>query len=430
MPHSRWVLLALPQFVSSLAALPRGIGDEQINAALLTSCRNETFTAERCDAATAEFKKWREDFAIEYTTMGEVDDAVQVWLPRFNEVVENNAAFAEGSVTYSLRLTQYADRPDEDELIKRTGLREADMPLEWEPQREFPPNNAADARDRERKLRKLSATSPADREASSADWRPWLSQVENQAPCQSCWAFTTSAVVEGAFHLAEAKKNGMDGYPLDSLTEYGSLSEQQLMDCNAGWEESDGGTTCALGGSVVKALASISKKGKMGGVSLRVDQPYLRKNGECDPSDKKRTLSCTLPNGRKADGCLSKISNPYLCPRASSLTPSAYTDKLMEMLEYAPVAIALYSCALPAGYASGIVTKSSYSQSCANSRVDLAVTLVGWGYDADLDLDYWTIRNSWGQQWGESGHVRLERTEDIAGIQQNDPCIPLGPQEY
>ena len=30
-----------------------------------------------------------------------------------------------------------------------------------------------------------------------------------------------------------------------------------------------------------------------------------------------------------------------------------------------------------------------------------AVLIIGWGHDDRSGLDYWTVRNSWGDNWGE-----------------------------
>jgi hypothetical protein len=55
-------------------------------------------------------------------------------------------------------------------------------------------------------------------------------------------------------------------------------------------------------------------------------------------------------------------------------------------------------------YKSGIYTD------CVNQKVDHAVTVVGFGTGPDIngDLkDYWIVRNSWGDAWGEQGYIRM-----------------------
>jgi cathepsin X len=52
-------------------------------------------------------------------------------------------------------------------------------------------------------------------------------------------------------------------------------------------------------------------------------------------------------------------------------------------------------------YAGGVFTDQSYSQ-----QTNHVISIVGWGMDEDSGKQYWIIRNSWGQYWGEMGYVR------------------------
>jgi len=48
--------------------------------------------------------------------------------------------------------------------------------------------------------------------------------------------------------------------------------------------------------------------------------------------------------------------------------------------------------------------------------LDHNVQLVGYGHDADSNLDYWLVRNSWGTSFGELGYIRIQR------FGPNAPC--------
>ena len=74
-------------------------------------------------------------------------------------------------------------------------------------------------------------------------------------------------------------------------------------------------------------------------------------------------------------------------------------------------------------YQSGIMD----DESACGTTLDHAVTAVGWGVDADTKTEYWIIKNSWSNTWGESGYVRMAIVDGIGvcGVQQ-DPVYPLG----
>jgi cathepsin L len=44
-----------------------------------------------------------------------------------------------------------------------------------------------------------------------------------------------------------------------------------------------------------------------------------------------------------------------------------------------------------------------------NAVVNHAVLAVGYGHEPESGKDYWLVRNSWTENWGEKGHMRIER---------------------
>ena len=50
-------------------------------------------------------------------------------------------------------------------------------------------------------------------------------------------------------------------------------------------------------------------------------------------------------------------------------------------------------------------------QHCDDWEMNHAVQLVGYGTD-EVEGDYWLVRNSWGEGFGEDGYIRLQREEE------------------
>ncbi len=56
-------------------------------------------------------------------------------------------------------------------------------------------------------------------------------------------------------------------------------------------------------------------------------------------------------------------------------------------------------------YESGIISSD-------DSLVNHGVVLAGYGVDEDTNEKYYLIRNSWGEDFGENGYLRVKRTDD------------------
>jgi cathepsin X len=54
--------------------------------------------------------------------------------------------------------------------------------------------------------------------------------------------------------------------------------------------------------------------------------------------------------------------------------------------------------------------------------IDHIVSIIGWGTDATTKQEYWKVRNSWGEFWGEMGYVRVAKGNNSLQLESSvDP---------
>lgn len=110
---------------------------------------------------------------------------------------------------------------------------------------------------------------------------------------------------------------------------------------------------------------------------------------------------------------------------------SAVADKIKaEIYARGPVATGVNAEPIVA-YEGGIVTDTNW----LHMMINHIVSIVGWGKDEETEEEYWIVRNSWGQYWGEMGYFRIIMGKNSLGIEsevawaslksftvQNFPC--------
>ena len=219
---------------------------------------------------------------------------------------------------------------------------------------------------------------PTNAAPDAWDWRDsgCVPKVKDQGSCGSCWAFATIDNLEALYCLYKKKVL--------------PFSVQMLVDCDT----YDSGCN---GGLMEYSYTWLKENG---GIMTDADYPYKGYKGTCQ-SDPSKYVDMTI-SGYKKLGSSTSTWSPV------------DEDEMKEFLyEVGPLAIALNANPLQT-YTGGVLDKTS--SQCPVSGINHAVLLVGYGHDDASNKDYWLVKNSWGQSWGEDGYFRIKRGSGTCGV--------------
>lgn len=62
---------------------------------------------------------------------------------------------------------------------------------------------------------------------------------------------------------------------------------------------------------------------------------------------------------------------------------------------------------------------------CDKNAITHYGLLVGYGHDEEVKMDYWLVKNSWGENWGEKGYIRIARNKENLCAITKDAYYPL-----
>ena len=301
-----------------------------------------------------EFNTFQERFEKRYNSMEEMETRFAIFRKNIINIISHNS---DANQNFTMGVNQFSDlTPDEFRMMYVSGLKAEVGSYGCK-----------------------TFSSGASGAPSTIDWRTKgaVTSVKDQGQCGSCWSFSSTGAVEGAWAISKGQ-----------LTDF---SEQELVDCATGISYGSHGCN---GGQMEGAFKFVIENGQC----TLSSYPYTAKDGTCQKCSAVAHMS----------SCSDVKPNDQLSLKAA--------------VAQQPVAVAIEAdTRYFQSYSGGILD----SASCGTS-LDHGVLAVGYG--EENGQKYWLVKNSWGTTWGDKGYVKIARSDStndagICGIAM-DPSFP------
>ncbi|XP_056467395.1 dipeptidyl peptidase 1 [Gadus chalcogrammus] len=215
------------------------------------------------------------------------------------------------------------------------------------------------------------------------DWRDvdgvnYVSPIRNQGSCGSCYSFAAMGMLEARIRV------------LTNNSQTPILSPQQVVSCSPYSQGCEGGFPYLMGKYVQDF-----------GIVEESCLPYV---GDSTP--------CRIPRscGRLYTAEYSYVGGFY--------GGCSETAMMQELVKNGPMAVSFEVYPDFRYYKEGIYHHTGLLDATGPFELtDHAVLLVGYGRCPKCGQDYWVVKNSWGNGWGEKGFFRIRRGSDECAIE-------------
>ncbi|KAM7537403.1 hypothetical protein Aperf_G00000076873 [Anoplocephala perfoliata] len=299
-----------------------------------------------------EWLNWKLKYQPKYGSSRDGDYRKGVFARNLLYIKGQNRRFKAGLESYATGLNQFADLTIREYMDRFLGTKPKNM-VGGKPAKPWKSSIA---------LKDLP---------DAIDWRnqSLVTEVKNQGNCGSCWAFSSTGSLEGAF----AKKTG----------KLISLSEQQLVDCTR-TKHGNAGCNGGFMSTAFKYLENHTIESEEG-------YPYQATDGPC------------RYNESLGIGTVKDIGN---------VTENNETSLMEAVATIGPISVAIDASTLGFMFYRHGIYKSHW---CSRIFLNHGVLAIGYG---KLDgKPYWLVKNSWGTSWGMKGYIMMAKDyNNMCGI--------------